>query len=95
MVCVDEVIETKYPPGDEVSTDPTVDRETCLLEIFLIIRMLFCRKKLQLIQNHQRSSFRFVFILDFKVRFFCRRFFKEWLKSAILNRYSIEQLNQF
>ena len=24
MVRVDEVVETKYPPGDKVSTDPTV-----------------------------------------------------------------------
>ena len=23
MVPVDEVVETKYPPGDKVSTDPT------------------------------------------------------------------------
>ena len=23
MVRVDEVVETKYPPGDKVSTDPT------------------------------------------------------------------------
>ena len=26
MVRVDEVVETKYPPGDKVSTDPTGDR---------------------------------------------------------------------